>query len=214
MKRWITRILLVQVLIFVPLIALAQMESGNAGKEGMMGDGMMGGGGMGMQEMMDMHGMGMGSGMMDMMKMMKATARLDLTPDQRKKLQQLHLKHQKEAIPLLGRIRMAGVELQELLLADSADLDKVKAKVREKHNAMAELEFSHLSLMQQFKALLTAEQRQRLESMMMEMGPEMMPEMMPMMSSPSGPAKPEKGPKAVPDQPGEAPPKTADPHGH
>jgi len=202
MKFWVTRILLMQTLLFITAVALAQMEEGSKGREGMMGDGMMG-----MQEMMGLHSMGMGSGMMDMMKMMKAAARLELTPDQRKKLQQLHLKHQKEAIPLLGRIRMAGVELQELLLADSVDLDKVKAKVREKHNAMTELEFSHLSLMQQFKALLTPEQRQRLESMMMEMGPEMM-------RSPSGPTKPGKSPKAVPDQPGEATPKTEDPHGH
>jgi len=37
MKRWLTRILLVQVLISVPLMALAQMESGSAGKKGMMG---------------------------------------------------------------------------------------------------------------------------------------------------------------------------------
>ncbi len=196
MNRWLTRILFVQVLIFIPLIALAQMGDSSAGKEGMMG------GGMGMQEMMGMHGMGMGSGMMDMMKMMKAAARLDLTPDQKKKLQQLHLKHQKEAIPLLGRVRMAGVELQELLLADSVDLDKVKAKVREKHNAMAELEFGHLSMIQQFKALLTPEQRQKLESMMMEMGP--------MMGTP----KADKSPKATPDRPGEVPPSTGDPHGH
>ncbi len=210
MKRWLTRIIFMQVLIFIPLVTLAQMEGGSAGKEGMMGDEMMGGGGIGMQEMMGMHGMGMGNGMMDMMKMMKATARLDLTPDQRKRLQQLHLKHQKEAIPLLGRVRMAGVELEELLLADSVDLDKAKAKVREKHNAMAELEFSHLALTQQIKALLTPEQRQRLESMMMEMGPGMMP----MMSPPSGPMKPGKSPKAAPDQPGETPPKTEDPHGH
>ncbi len=206
MNRWLTRILFMQVLIFIPLIALAQMGDSSAGKEGMMGDGMMSGG-MGMQEMLGMHGMGMGSGMMDMM---KSAARLDLTPDQRKKLQQLHLKHQKEAIPLLGRTRMAGVELQELLLADSVDLDKVKAKVREKHNAMAELEFSHVSFMQQFKTLLTPEQRQRLESMMMEMGPGMMP----MMSPPSGSIKPGKSPKAAPDQGGEASPKTDDPHGH
>jgi periplasmic protein CpxP/Spy len=132
-----------------------------------MPEGGMGGGEMGLHEKMGMHeGMGMDGGMMGMMRMMMAVDHLDLTPDQTKKIRTLRLEHQKEAIPLMGKIRMAGVETEELLLTDPVDLDKVKSKTKEKYEAMAELEISHLSLEQRVKAVLTPEQRQKFDEMM------------------------------------------------
>lgn len=115
-KGWITNGILLLSLIIIPLIAKAQMEEVDRG-----GGGMMGGDGMGMHEMKGMHGMGMDGGMMEMMKMMMRTSGLDLTADQKKKLQLLRLHHQKEAIPLLARVRMSVVELQELALADPVE---------------------------------------------------------------------------------------------
>jgi Spy/CpxP family protein refolding chaperone len=199
LNYWMTQTISILALMLIPLTALAQMAGDQGGKKGMMGGGMMGG--MSMQEMMGMHGMGMDmemGGMMEMMKMMRAASRLDLTADQKKRLQSLNLQHQKEAIPLMARLRMAGVELQELLLADPVDIEKVKAKIREKHQAMAELEYSHLAVKQQTKALLTPEQRQRMESMMMKMEPMMGP------SSGSNEKEPNKD--------GETAEKSADPH--
>lgn len=162
---YMTQTVLLAVLICIPLSAMAQI-----GDEGREGRGMMGGGGMGMHEMMGKHGMGMDGGMMQMM---KGISSLDLTVDQKKQLQHLRLQHQKEAIPLFARIRLAGLELDELLLAEPINMEKVRAKIREKHDAIADLDLSHLLLMQQLKSLLTPEQRQHLESMMMEMGPGM-----------------------------------------
>ena len=215
MNTWMARVAVVLVMMSVGSAASAQMGKDGTGKSGMMGDGMMGGGGMGMPDMMGMHGPGMGmdmgGGMMDMMKMMKAVSSLNLTPEQNKKLQLLKLHHQKEAIPLLGKIRMAGVDIQELLLADSVDLAKVKAKVREKHEAMADLDIGHLVLMRDVKAVLSPEQRQRMESMIMEMGP--MPMMGPMRAPPSGNGKNEGTPQAAPGAPGGAA-DSKDPHGH
>ena len=160
MNRLMTGTLMALALMVAPLSLSAQMEESERGKGGM--EGMMGGG----MGMMGAHGMDVG--MMGMMKMMKAVSHLDLTPDQRKKIELQKLQHQKEAIPLLGRIRMAGVELRELLLADSVDMEKAKMKVKEKHDAMAELEVGHLALMRQVKGVLTPEQRQKMESMVME----------------------------------------------
>lgn len=207
MKKWINPILWLLLIasIAVPRAAFAQMEGG--GREGMMGGGMMGGGMPMMQKMMGMHSMD--GGMMEMMKMMKAMSRLDLTPDQKKKIESLKLKHQKEAIPLFSRIQMAGVETKELLMAEPADLEKIKAKVSEKHAAMADLEASHLALMQQIKGVLTSEQRQKMESMMMEMGP-----MMGMMGGPSGKDKAETGAKPAPKEPEDGASEGGDPHGH
>ncbi|HLF86476.1 MAG TPA: hypothetical protein VI584_05285 [Nitrospiria bacterium] len=164
-KIRITKGILLLSLIIIPLIAKAQMEEGDRG-----GGGMMGGDSMAMHEMRGMHGMGMDGGMMEMMKMMMRTSGLDLTADQKKKLQRLRLHHQKEAIPLFARFRMSVVELQELALADPVDMENVRAKTKEKHSALAELEFGHMLHIQQVKALLTPDQRQKLESMMMEMG--------------------------------------------
>lgn len=199
MKRSITGLVVMVALLSSTSMASAQMgksEKGGAGMmgAGMMGDGMMGGehdGGMGM------HGPGMElGGMGEMKKMMRAMPRLNLTPDQKKKVQLSTLQHQKEAIPLLGQIRTAGVEIQELLLADSVNLDKVKSKVKEKYDAGAKLEMSHLALAQEIKKMLTPEQRRQMESMMMPMGPmmESMPMMGGMMDAPAGSAKPEPSP--------------------
>lgn len=173
MKRWIMQVTVMVVMLSVGSTALAQMGKDGIGKSGMMGGGMMGGGGMGMG-MMGMHGPGMEmGGMGQMMKMMRTMSMLALTPDQKKKLQLATLQHQKEAIPLLGEILMAGVEIQELLLVDPANLDKVKSQVKEKYDAAAKLEMSHLALRQEVKKMLSPEQRQQMESMMMEMGPMM-----------------------------------------
>ncbi len=190
--------------------ASAQMGDEDTGRSGMMGGG--GGNGPGMA----MHGpeMEMG-GMGAMTKVMRAASKLNLTAEQRKKLQLSTLQHQKDAIPLLGQVRMAGVEIQELLLVDPVNLDKVKAKVKEKYDAAAKLEMSHLALTQEIKKMLTPEQRQRMESMMMQMGPMTgsMPMMDPMMGSSSGPAKAEPAPSEAPGGPKDGP-ESKDPHGH
>jgi Spy/CpxP family protein refolding chaperone len=185
--------------------AFAQMEGGSGAEKG----GMMGGGMPGMQKMMGMHGMD--AGMMEMMKMMQSMARLNLTPDQKKKIELLKLKHQKEAIPLFSKTEIANVEIKELTISDPVDLEKVKAKVKEKHTAMADLEVSHLALAQQMKGILTPEQRQKVESMMMEMGPMMG---MGMMGGSSGKGKAEAGAKPGPKDSDKATPQGDDPHGH
>jgi Spy/CpxP family protein refolding chaperone len=191
-------------------MALAQMGKDGMGKSGMMGDGMMGSGGKGMG-MMGMHGPGMEmGGMGEMMKMMRAASALNLTAEQKKKLELSTLQHQKEAIPLLGQVRMAGVEIQELLLAESVNLDKVKSKVKEKYDAAAKLEISHLALIQEVKKMLTAEQRQQMDSMMMQMGPMMES----MMGASSGQADGDQAPQGAPNGPADGASESKDPHGH
>lgn len=218
MNRWITSVVIMVVMMSVGLSASAQMGKDGMGKSGMMGDGMMGGGmmsrggsgGMGMG-MMGMHGPGMEmGGMGEMMKMMRAASALNLTVEQKKKLQLSTLQHQKEAIPLLGQIRMAGVEIQELLLADPANLDKVKSKVKEKYDAAAKLEMSHLALMQEVKKMLTTEQRQQMDSLMMQMEPMMES----MMGSSSGQADGDRAPQGAPNGPADGASESTDSHGH
>jgi len=162
-------------LMLAPSVVPAQMQGMPEG--GMRGGEMGMHEGMGMHEEMGMHegmgmneGMGMDGGMRGMMRMMMAINHLDLTPDQQKKIQALRIQHQKEAIPLFGKIRMAGVEIEEVMMADTVNMDKVKAKTKEKYDAMADLEVRHLQLQQQIKAVLTPEQRKQLEEMGTKMG--------------------------------------------
>jgi hypothetical protein len=216
MNRWIARVVIMVVMMSVGSAASAQMGKDGMGKSGMMGDGMMGmmsrggSGGMGMG-MMGMHGPGMEmGGMGEMMKMMRAASALNLTAEQKKKLQLSTLQHQKEAIPLLGQVRMAGVEIQELLLAESVNLDKVKSKVKEKYDAAAKLEMSHLALIQEVKKMLTTEQRQQMDSMMMQMGPMMES----MMGSSSGQTDGDRAPQGAPNGPADGASESKDPHGH
>lgn len=198
---WLRQSMLALALMFIYTTAFAQMEGDRSGKKEMMGGGMSG---MPMmREMMRMHDMA------GMMEMMQAISRLDLTPDQKKEIESLKLKHHKEAIPLLARVSMAEVELKELLMGDSVDPEKVKGKVQEKHIAVAELEASHLLLTQQVKAALPPEQRRKMESMMMETGP-----MMGGMGPSAGKDRPEKGSKAGPKDSEGGAPKTGDEHGH
>ena len=210
MNRWITSVVIMVVMMSVGSAASAQRGKDGMGKSGMMGDGMMGSGGKGMG-MMGMHGPGMEmGGMGEMMKMMRAASALNLTAEQKKKLELSTLQHQKEAIPLLGQVRMAGVEIQELLLAESVNLDKVKSKVKEKYDAAAKLEISHLALIQEVKKMLTAEQRQQMDSMMMQMGPMMES----MMGSSSGQADGDQAPQGAPNGPADGASESKDPHGH
>ena len=210
MNRWITSVVIMVVMMSVGSAASAQMGKDGMGKSGMMGDGMMGSGGKGMG-MMGMHGPGMEmGGMGEMMKMMRAASALNLTAEQKKKLELSTLQHQKEAIPLLGQVRMAGVEIQELLLAESVNLDKVKSKVKEKYDAAAKLEISHLALIQEVKKMLTAEQRQQMDSMMMQIGPMMES----MMGSSSGQADGDQAPQGAPNGPADGASESKDPHGH
>ena len=194
------------ILVALPGAVFAQMEGGGE-KGGMRGDGAPM-----MQKMMSMHGMD--AGMMEMMKMTQSMSRLNLTSDQKKKIELLKLKHQKEAIPLFSKSEMAGIEIKELTLSDPVDLEKVKVKVKEKHAAMADLEVSHLALAQQMKAILTPEQRQKIDSMM-EMGSMMG---MGMMEGSAGKRKAEgdakPAPKSTPNGSEETAPEGADPHGH
>ncbi|HEY4485165.1 MAG TPA: hypothetical protein VI702_02420 [Nitrospiria bacterium] len=150
-----------------------EMGGGPHESEGMGGDMPMGGKMMG-------GAMGLDGGMMEMMKTMRAVRKLELTADQDRKIRQMHLQHQKEAVKLMGRIRIAGIESDELLMAEPVNLDKVKVKVGEKYAAAAELEMAHLSMIQQVKAVLTPDQRKALESPMAGKSPPPRPSREPM----------------------------------
>jgi len=89
---------------------------------------------------------------------------LGLTSDQVKALESLRFEFQKEGTRRWGDLAIAEIELADLLRAESVDLAKVEAKVREIEGLRSELRLGRIKTLEKGKALLTPEQREKLKS--------------------------------------------------
>lgn len=163
---------------------------------GMMGGGMMGGGMMGgmmdgmecpmcpQDGMMGQKGM-MGGKMMGHMgrdgHMMTpgphfdrmytvAVKKLGLTADQKKKTDALKSDYQKKAIRSKAELQVAEVELKDLLSADPVSLEKVRQKLNDIAAKKTELRFLWIKTLEDFKKVLTPEQKEKLKDMTSGMG--------------------------------------------
>lgn len=97
--------------------------------------------------------------------MLRHREELQLSDEQVKALEALRSDFQKEAVRRSAEIRVAELELQELLREDPVDLGKVEAKVRQIEALRAEHRLSRIKTIERGKALLTPEQRRKLESL-------------------------------------------------
>jgi Spy/CpxP family protein refolding chaperone len=148
MKTRIVGSLLVAAVVAVPVNGFAQMKGMSGGDHG------------------GAHEAPMGGDMMDLKRFTHALSSLNLTAEQTQSLKRLRIQHQKDAIPLLAKVHMANVELDELELAEKPDLKKAESIVKRKHEALATLEVSHIDLIHNMKAVLTPIQRQELEAIL------------------------------------------------
>ena len=69
-------------------------------------------------------------------------------------------------------MRIAQIELKELLSQDTVDMKAVEAKVKQLETMRTEMQFSHIKAMEDCKAKLTPEQRKKFIEMI-EAGPMM-----------------------------------------
>ena len=118
------------------------------GSYGMMGSGMMGGyGGYG-------HGyMGMmGTGMPGM---------LNLTDEQRTKIEKIHLEERKQHLAVMGKMLDMQSKMRELYAADEPDPKKVGAVYGEMAKLQQQMLETHVQASNQMRALLTKEQREQ-----------------------------------------------------
>ena len=90
---------------------------------------------------------------------------LGLSPDQVSRLETLRGDFTREAIRRGADIRIAEFDLASLLEQDPVDLAKVETKVREVAQLRADLRIARLRAVEQGKAVLTPEQRARLQTM-------------------------------------------------
>jgi len=91
---------------------------------------------------------------------------LGLNPEQTSRLEALRQGFVREAVRRDADIRITEMDLAALLDKDPLDMPKVEAKVRELAQHRAELRIARLRTIEQGKAVLTAEQRSKLQALL------------------------------------------------
>ncbi len=91
---------------------------------------------------------------------------LGLGPEQTSRLEALRSEFAREAVRREADIRVAEMDLHALLEQDPLDLPKVEGKIREVAQLRAELRVARLRTIEQGKAVLTPEQRTRLQGLL------------------------------------------------
>ena len=153
--------------ILAPATGLSQpygMQMGGWNEGMMMQRGMMGGG-MGMMgDYATTPGMMGGMGMMGSGGMMGHPAMLGLSADQQNKLRRIQRETRRQHWANMGKLMDAQEDLQELLAADKPDaaaIGRAYARVVELERPIAE---AHRRAMNEMRALLTDEQKERVGS--------------------------------------------------
>jgi Spy/CpxP family protein refolding chaperone len=90
---------------------------------------------------------------------------LGLTAEQVTRLQALRDEFGREAIRREADLRIAEMDLQAILQKEPVDLAQAEAKIREAAQVRTDLRVARLRAIEQGKAVLTAEQRARLEGL-------------------------------------------------
>ena len=141
-----------------------------------MGPGMMMGGGMGMGPgMMGGSGMmGMGAGMMGGGMMgMGPIGMLDLSADQRAKLNKLKDEHRRKDWEIAGKIMDEQARLRDLYDTDTLDAKKIGAVYGNIARLQQQAVEANVELYNRMQAVLTKEQREQLKQWRRGMGPGM-----------------------------------------
>lgn len=147
-----------------PMAGAADTMMGMHGQGGMMG-----GSGMGMMGGSGMHGHGGAEAPWISMALQQAQE-LALSGEQIDELKSLRIAFEKQAIRQSAEIRVAELELSELLDAQPVNLPTVEEKVRQVASLRAELRMERIRTLEQGKAVLTAEQRGQLQQQVAKAG--------------------------------------------
>ena len=86
---------------------------------------------------------------------------LDLSSDQWRRVRQIHEDTQKQVIPKQAEIRVAQIELRQLMQADQPNMGQIDAKIAEITSKQADVRKLQVRTALQVRTVLTAEQRQK-----------------------------------------------------
>jgi Spy/CpxP family protein refolding chaperone len=91
---------------------------------------------------------------------------LALTPEQATRLETLRQEFTRESIRRDAELRIAEMDLTALLEQTPADLTKAEAKIRELEKLRADLRIARIRTLEQGRAVLTPEQRTKLQALL------------------------------------------------
>jgi Spy/CpxP family protein refolding chaperone len=91
---------------------------------------------------------------------------LNLSSDQIKNLERIRSDYEREAIKNEADLRVAELDLADLLRADPVDLKKAETKIRDVERLRADLRFGRVRAIEQGKQVLSQEQRVKLRDML------------------------------------------------
>jgi Spy/CpxP family protein refolding chaperone len=94
--------------------------------------------------------------------------KLGLSTEQVRSLERLRNDFEKESIRKNADIRVAKMDLDDLLATQPVDMSKVESKVREIERLRADLRFARIRTVQKGKEQLSADQRKKLEELLSE----------------------------------------------
>lgn len=100
--------------------------------------------------------------------MLRHRDKLELTADQVRHLERLKSEFEKESIRKEADLRVAEMDLKALRDAQSVDLVKVEAKVREIERLRGDLRLARIRTVEKGKEQLTAEQRRKFQELVAE----------------------------------------------
>ncbi len=90
---------------------------------------------------------------------------ISLTEDQMKKLHSIKTKCEKNRIMIMARLKVAELDLQELLNQPESDLQKIDAKVKEIGEIKIENDMNDIHSMLESRKMLTPEQKEKLKAL-------------------------------------------------
>jgi Spy/CpxP family protein refolding chaperone len=94
--------------------------------------------------------------------------KLGLSDEQVSKLEQIRSDFEKETIRNEADIRVAEIDLNNLLHASSADMGKVEAKIREVERLRGDLRIARIRAIEKGKALLSPDQRKKFQDLILD----------------------------------------------
>ncbi len=93
--------------------------------------------------------------------------KLGLDDKQKEAIRAIHLKTKKEMIQKVADIKLAKIELMEILSKDPVDMAAAEAAVKKIAGLRAEMKMMHIRAMEEIKSNLNVEQKKKFNSMSM-----------------------------------------------
>jgi Spy/CpxP family protein refolding chaperone len=87
--------------------------------------------------------------------------RLNLDEKQKAKIKDVRSKFMKDTISKMAEIRIAKIELRDMLANDTVDMNSVEAKLKEIASLKVEMRLARIKAIEEVKAQLTPEQRKK-----------------------------------------------------